>query len=247
MKKSLCLNRPGAARGLVLSLLPVAILLCTVLMGCPPEVVPCRDYDPNIPSEWASAVDNPYFPLTPGTIRTYEADTDDGLERVVVEVTDQTREVMGMTCVVVRDTVTVDGEVEEDTFDWFAQDAAGNVWYMGEDSREYEDGLVVSTEGSWEAGIDGALPGIQMLATPEVGEPYFQEFYCGEAEDEGQVTALNESVTVPAGSYVNCVEIAEFTRLEPDLLEYKYYAPGIGFVLAMEDDVRVELVSIVQP
>ncbi|MGH7586710.1 MAG: hypothetical protein ACREMH_10715, partial [Gemmatimonadales bacterium] len=151
------------------------------------------DYDPEIPAAWAAAVDNSWFPLQPGTTWEFSADTDDGLETVVVEVLAETRTINGVVATVVRDREYLDGELKEDTHDWYAQDAAGNIWYLGEDTKEIEDGSVVSTEGSWEWGVDGALPGIIMWADPaaHVGEEYRQEFYEGEAEDWGKVVALN--------------------------------------------------------
>lgn len=160
--------------------------------------------------------------------------------------THETKEILGVTYIVVRDTVVVDGEIVEDAYDWFAQDKDGNVWYMGEDSKEYEDGQVVSTEGSWEANVDGAKPSIIMEADPQVGDSYRQEYYKGEAEDMGEVVSLNESVTVPYGTYDNCLQTKEWTPLEPDVLEYKYYAPDVGPVLEVSVDSgeRVELVDI---
>ena len=188
---------------------------------------------------------NPLFPLVPGTTRIYESDTAEGLERIEVEVTAQTRVVLGVVCVVVRDTVTLDGELVEDTFDWFAADRDGNIWYFGEDSKEYENGIVVSTEGSWEGGVDGAEPGIVMLAAPYVGASYRQEFYAGVAEDQASVLSLDAVVVVPAGTFSGCLKTEDFTPLEPGVLENKFYAPGVGVVLEIADDgTRVELVAI---
>ncbi|HEX9993004.1 MAG TPA: hypothetical protein VGB14_08770 [Acidimicrobiales bacterium] len=191
-------------------------------------------------------VDNPWLPLEPRTTTTYEARTEDGLQRTVVTVTGDTREIAGVPAVVVRDTVTVDGEVIEDTFDWLAQDADGNVWYLGEDTKEYEDGEVVSTEGSWEAGVDGAEPGILMEADPQPGDAYRQEHYEGHAEDEARVVALGESATVPFGSWDDLLVTEDTTPLEPDVVERKYYARGIGVVLEVDltSGEREELVSV---
>ena len=150
-------------------------------------------------------------------------------------------------CVVVDDKVWLDDELIEVTLDWYAQDKDGNVWYMGEDSKEYEDGKVVSTAGSWEAGIDGAKPGIIMLAIPVVGVVYRQEYYKGEAEDKAEVLSLNESVTVPFGSYENCLRTKDWNPLDMETIEEKYYAPGVGVVLEVMvkgGDERVELISI---
>jgi hypothetical protein len=141
---------------------------------------------------------------------------------------------MGVTCVVVRDTVTLDGEVVEDTYDWFAQHVDGAVWYFGEDTKEYEDGQVSSTEGAWEAGVDGAQPGIVMPAEPKVGDSYRQEYYQGEAEDMAEVLSLTESVTVPAGTYQDVLMTEDVNPLEPDVVEHKYYASGAGLVLTVQ-------------
>jgi hypothetical protein len=144
-----------------------------------------------------------------------------------------------------------DGEVMEDTDDWFAQDTDGNVWYFGEISKEYEDGELVGIEGSWKAGEDGAKPGILMKAVPQVGEVYRQEFLLGEAEDMGEVLSLTGSAVVPAASCSeDCAVIKDFTPLEPDADEDKYYAPGIGLILEVDNEdggERVELVELIDP
>jgi hypothetical protein len=192
-------------------------------------------YSPSIdPAGFTTAVDNPYFPLPPGARWVYEGRVEDGLERTVVEVTGHTRVVMGVTCVVVRDTVTLDGEVSEDTFDWFAQDADGAVWYFGEETSEYEDGEIVSTEGAWEAGVDGAQPGIVMPARPQVGDSYRQEYYEGEAEDTAEVLSLTESATVPVGTYEDLLVTEDINPLEPEVVAHKYYARGVGPILTVQ-------------
>jgi hypothetical protein len=149
---------------------------------------------------------------------------------VRVTVTDNTKDILGISATVVRDQVFVDGKLAEDTLDWYAQDRQGNVWYMGEDTKEYEDGKVVSTEGSWEAGVDGAQAGVIMPAQPEIGLTYRQEYYEGEAEDLAKAVALDETVEVPAGFFIGVLVTEDWTPLEPKLLERKYYAPGIGVV-----------------
>ncbi|WP_165985337.1 hypothetical protein [Streptomyces sp. YIM 98790] len=206
------------------------------------------------PDDFTTTIDNPYLPLEPGTRFTYENaaedDTEEDTERVVVEVTDRTREVMGITTVVVRDTVTVDGETVRESRDWFAQDSTGNVWYFGEETRELENGEVTSTEGSWEAGEDGAHPGIVMPADPRVGAVYPQENAPGVAEDTAEVLSRDESVEVPYGSFDNVVQTKDYTPLEPDMVEHKYYAEGVGLVLEEEvegGDDRLELVSVERP
>lgn len=200
----------------------------------PPAVSP---YDVEInPADFVDVIDNPYLPLRPGTTHIYEGLSDGELERVVVSVTEETRNIMGVTCTVVRDVVRVDGEIVEKTFDWFAQDRFGNVWYFGENSREYEGGKPINRAGSWEAGIDGALPGIVMLGDPQIGDLYRQEYFAGEAEDMGEVLRLDASVRVPFGTFHEVLVTADTTPLEPKVLERKFYARGVGLVL--ERDVK---------
>ena len=133
------------------------------------------------PANFVSVISNPYLPLTPGTVFRYEGTTDGRPEVNTVRVTHQTKRLLGVFCVVVADSVWVEEKLEEVTADWYAQDKDGNVWYFGEDSKAYENGQVVSTEGSWEAGVDGAQPGYVMKANPQVGESYRQEYYEDEA------------------------------------------------------------------
>jgi hypothetical protein len=198
------------------------------------------------PSDFVTGIDNPWLPLIPGSTWVYESVGGEGVERIEVVVLDETREVMGIPATVVRDTVTVDGELVEDTYDWYAQDIDGNVWYMGEETAEYEDGEVISTAGAWEAGVDGALPGIVMLADPTVGDAYRQEYYPGEAEDMAEVVRVGVAAELADGSFENLIVIEEWTPLEPEVVEEKSYASGVGVVL--EEVVeggsgRIELVS----
>jgi len=205
------------------------------------------NYAPVIdPAAFVAAVDNPYFPLEPGASWVYESRADGEVERIEVVVTDERRRVMGIEATVVRDTVSVDGRTVEDTFDWFAQDRDGNVWYLGEDSKDYEDGRVVSTEGSWEAGVDGALPGIVMAAGPRVGFAYRQEYWKGVAEDMGEVLRVDGRASVPAGAFDRLVVTRDWNPFEPDVVEEKYYAPGVGLVLELKTaggDERTELIE----
>jgi hypothetical protein len=186
------------------------------------------------PADFSNEIDNPYWPMAPGSRWVYrELDEEGNEQRVEVTVTNETKTIMGIEARVVHDVVTQDGEVVEDTYDWYAQDADGNVWYLGEDTKEYENGKVVTTAGSWEAGVDGAQPGVVVPAAPEAGMTYRQEYYAGEAEDAAQVLSLDERAEVPAGSYDRVLLTKEFTPLEPDVLEYKLYAPNVGPVLAL--------------
>lgn len=218
-----------------------------LVMGCKDSSNPI-DYNPVIdPADFVQNITNQFFPLTPGTIFNYSGQTSDGLETNKVYVTRQAKQIIGVTCITVADTVWLDGKLIEATLDWYAQDKDGTVWYFGEDSKEYENGRVVSTEGSWETGVDDAKPGIIMEANPMVGDSYRQEFYEDEAEDEAEVLSLSESVTVPYGSFTNCLKTKDFTRLDRDVVENKYYAAGVGFVLEIDvkgGGERVELISI---
>ncbi len=211
------------------------------------------------PADFESPKDNLYFPIpTVETTYVYQPKTDDEIIRNLITFTTATKEIMGVACTVVHDVevIWVDDLTAwvplEDTYDWYAWDNDGNVWYFGEYTEAYsydEDWTLVdtSTEGSWEAGVDGALPGIVMLADPKPGVCYQQEYYEGEAEDMAEVLSLGESVTVPYGSFKNCLKTKEWTPLEPDVEENKYYAPGVGLVLEVAvkgGSGRVELISI---
>lgn len=195
-------------------------------------------------------VNNTYYTLTPGTTFTYEGETEDGHEKNIVIVTNQTREILGVNATVVWDRVWLEDELIEETFDWFAQDKDGNVWYLGEDSKEYENGEVTTTEGSWEAGVDGAKPGINMEADPQIGDQYKQEFYKGHAEDQAEVVSLNETVTVPFSTFTNCLKTSDSTPLEPTTGdEDKYYCTDVGGVVlevAIESGERSELIDFQQ-
>lgn len=201
------------------------------------------DYMAHIyPENFVSRIDNPFLLLTPGSFFTYVGQTGQGVERTEVEVLSDTRVVMGITCRVVRDRAYLNDELVEDTRDWFAQDRDGNVWYFGEDVDNYENGVVDNHYGSWEAGIDGAEPGIVMLGNPVTGLQYRQEHYLGQAEDQGEIVSLNESVSVMAGNFSRCLKIRETNPLDPNFLEYKYYAKGVGLVKVevVEDPVEIE-------
>ena len=201
------------------------------------------------PGDFVRVIDNRYLPLRPGTRFVYQGTEDGEPEKVVTDVTHRQKTILGVKVVVVLDRVFVSGALKEKTLDWYAQDKHGNVWYLGEDSKEYEDGKVVSTAGSWEAGKDGARAGIIMLAHPHVGQTYQQEFASGVAEDRAEVLSLHASASVPYGSFSHCLKTAETTPLEPGAKEIKLYCRGIGFVKG--DDVsggtaHVELTRVIR-
>jgi hypothetical protein len=204
-------------------------------------------YTPTItPSEFTNVIDNQYWPLKPGTTYVFEGEEGGEKQKDVMSVTFDTKEIMGVKCVVVFDEVSSGDELVEKTYDWYAQDSAGNVWYFGEDSSAYDNGKV-SKEGSWEAGVDGALPGIMMPANPKVGDVYRQEYWAGHAEDMAEVIKVSGSETVKYGSFDNVVVTREWSPLEPDVEEQKTYAPGIGNILEVStkgENARNELVDI---
>ena len=179
-------------------------------------------YDPKIiPDDFVSEINNKFFTLSSGTTFTYEGKTEDGMERNEMYVTNNTKIVLGVNTVEVWDRVWLDGELIEETLDWYAQDKSGNVWYFGEDSKEYESGKVISTKGSWEAGVDGAKPGIIMHAEPKIGQSYRQEYYKGIAEDMAQVVGVNETINVPFGTFDNCIKTKDWNSLVSGTVEYK--------------------------
>ena len=210
---------------------------------------------------------NPYFPLIPGSRWVYEGED----ELIVVEVLDETKLIDGVLCAVVRDTVSeisegedeedgenrlqdegddeLAGELVEDTHDWYAQDTEGNVWYFGEIAVNYEDGEISDLDGSWKAGEDGARAGILVPIMPQLDQVYRQEFLLGEAEDVAQVVSLDAMPELgddnPADCSNGCLQTAEWTPIEPDALEYKYYQPGVGLVQEAdpESGETVELVE----
>ncbi|HEY8179365.1 MAG TPA: hypothetical protein VIH33_03110 [Candidatus Limnocylindria bacterium] len=182
------------------------------------------------PAQFSDVITNPYFPLKPGTTYVLEGVRDDAPMRAEVVVTSETKTILGVRCVVVRDTVTSNGALVEGTTDWYAQKANGDVWYFGEDTKEYENGLVSSTHGSWEAGVDNAQAGIIMKADPQVGDTYRQEYRPGEAEDMAEVLRFDPSIDVPAGTFRQILVTEDTDPLNPDKIDTKYFAPNVGLV-----------------
>lgn len=214
-------------RFLVLVVASMIILVARGAVG----LAQSNKYNPVIvPSDFTTKIDNPFLPLKPGRTYTYKGISDAGEELNTMEVTRSTRIIMGVTCVEVLDTVFLNGALEEQTLDWYAQDKKGNVWYFGEDSKEYLNGVVVSTAGSWLAGVDGGLPGIVMEANPQVGDVYRQEYLKRVAEDMAEVLSLNGVAQVPYGLFTDCLVTKDFTPLEKKAVENKWYARGIGMV-----------------
>jgi hypothetical protein len=201
------------------------------------------------PSDFTVEIDNPYWPMRAGSRWVYsESDTTGSQQKVVVKVTDRTKTIAnGVEARVVRDTVTEGGEPVEVTDDWYAQDSAGNVWYLGEATTEYRNGKPTTTAGSFEAGVDGAQAGIAMPADPEPGLSYRQEYYAGEAEDKAAViTVGEEQVQVPFGHFSDVVMTRDLVPTEPKVQELKFYARGIGPVLSVHTDGAGGRAALVQ-
>jgi hypothetical protein len=209
-----------------------------------------RDYRPVIePANFVRTIDNPRLTLIPGNVWVYEGTNEDGKpSRTELEVTADTKVILGVTTTVIRDRAYEGEKLVEDTLDWYAQDRDGNVWYFGEDSKEIKDGKVVSTEGSWEAGVKDARAGIIMLGQPKVGNTYRQEYLKGEAEGIAEVLSLDKSVKIGLGSYQDCVQIKEWAPNEKHIVEHKYYCSELGGLALIEKVVgesgRMELVRV---
>ncbi len=230
-----------------------ASLFASTFSGNTPTVFaqPSPDGPVFDPNNFVDKIDNPYFPLEPGTIFRLRGTTDEGIEKEKIEVTNRTKEILGVTTTIVEDTVRVDGKLHEFTYDWYAQDGDGNVWYFGEDTETYKaNGNVESKHGSWEAGVDGAEAGIIMSADPQVTDSYRQELYKGEAEDMFWVVQTGLTKRVPSGRYTDVIQILEWTRLEPKVVVEKFLAPGIGLIAEHTlsgGKENVDLISIQRP
>ncbi len=200
-------------------------------------------FDPVInPADFSTTINNPLLPLKPGSVFVYQNISNNA--EVIITVTNKTIMLAGVTCRVVHDVNKVGGVIEEDTLDYYAQHKDGSVWYFGEDTISFEDGIA-STEGSWRAGLDGAKPGIVMLGAQPLGKTYRQEFQLGEAEDVARTVAVNQHVEVPYGTFNNAFVTKDSTPVEPGKFEKKYYVPNVGMVLAHNPQTgeREELVS----
>ena len=207
-----------------------------------------EEYKFNLTSaDFIAGIDNPYLPFIPGSAWVYEDTLEGGIvERNEIIVLQETHDVNGVSATVVHDIVYLDGQIVEETYDWYAQDKGGNVWYLGEAVDNYENGAVVNHDGSWEWGVDGALPGVMMWADPSahLNEQYYQEYYAGEAEDTGKVLSIDEKVAVPFGSFENVVKTYDFSAIDPDLQEHKFYAKGVGLIKEINIKTGEEVVLI---
>ncbi|MDX1942945.1 MAG: hypothetical protein SFU99_20445 [Saprospiraceae bacterium] len=230
----------------------IIILISIAISSCKKEEIRQKDesYNPVIkPEDFTNSTQltNPYFRFDASKTYIYEGQTEDGLERIVVKRRMITKEILGIQCVVVNDSVTLNGILIENTDDWYAQDNLGNVWYFGEDVKNYNtNGSFKDKHGSWEAGVDGAKPGIVMPANPQKGLAYRQEYYFNEAEDEAEIIETGLTITTVLGTFTNCIKTHDFTALEPDLQENKFYAPGIGLIkeINLTDKEEIFLIKI---
>jgi len=199
------------------------------------------------PADFTTEIDHPYWTMKSGSRWIYrETDAEGAKRRVEVTVTNDTKMIIGIEARVVHDIVTEGGQVTEDTYDWYAQDSEGSLWYLGEDTKEYENGKLKSTEGSWEAGVDGAQPGIILPVDPKPGMTYREEYYKGQAEDQAEVLSVTAHSKVPYGTFDNVLQTRNYTPLEPNLVEEKFYAQGVGPVLEITvtgGSDRTELLS----
>lgn len=233
-------------------------IVALILAGLSAETAQAKEYEiPAVdPCDFNSPQDNLYLPMALGETYVYEAETDDEVILNEITMTYDTKEILGVTCVVVYDVEWVFVEDQnnwfliEETNDWYAWDNYGNVWYFGEETSEriYDEDwnwVDTSTEGSWEAGVDGATAGIVMLANPAPGISYRQEYYEDVAEDMGKVMRLNVNVSVEYGDFENCLKTKEWTGLEPGNIEQKFYAPEVGLVMVKELKEKTVLVELI--
>jgi hypothetical protein len=234
-----------AAFGLA-ALLTSGVLAASTTAGGAAGGVPAAGVDP---AQFTNPKPNPYYPLEPGTVSRYEGSDEGQRLHERVKVTHKTKTILGVKTTVVRDVVRrVDGSVAEATFDWYAPDNEGNVWYFGEETATFnKHGKVKSREGSWQAGVDGAVAGLIMPADPGPTKSYRQEFYPGHAEDQAWIVQGHGTVKVPYRTVHDVVRSFEWTRLETDVMAVKFYGPGLGIV--KEKDVVggnevFELVSV---
>ena len=243
-----CTSGPSAPSGANAANTPISSALEST--PSPEQPLPIGAEQVNLdPADFSADVTNPFWPMKPGTRWTYR-NVEDGQppQDIEVVVTTATKKLAnGVTARAVRDTARVKGQISEDTVDWYAQDTKGNVWYMGENTAEFKNGKIDTREGSWEAGKDGAMPGIMLPAQPQDGQKYRQEYKKGEAEDNGEVIATNDLVEVEAGRYKDALVTMDTSSVETTAVEYKFYAPGVGPLLALDVSggaAREELVKI---
>jgi hypothetical protein len=200
-----------------------------------PTYGPGASYHPvYVAADFTANVDNPWFPLKPGTKFIYIGTKDGKSAKDVFNPTSRIKVIAGVPCRVVEDKLYLDGKLAEDTLDYYTQDAAGNVWYFGEDTKSIDENGMIDTSGTWLTGVNGAQPGVYMQADPQIGPVFRQEWYKGEAEDQFKVVSLTDHITVPYGSFDTALRTEESTTLEPEILDNKYYVRGVGEVLEVQ-------------
>jgi hypothetical protein len=246
---SLTHDEPGLFAEAVMTRAALVLLLVTVAGHAQSQSVPPILQFDSLAFR-GGMVDNPLFPLRPGTVFVFEVKDDGRILADTIRVLHETKRVAGVIATIVHDRVSRAGVIIEDTYDWYAQDTSGTVWYLGEDTKEYRDGNVASTSGSWQAGVGGARAGIVMRAKPKVGDTYRQEYRKGVAEDMGRVVRVDDTLTVRAGRFARCVSTDDWSPLEPKVKERKTYCPGVGLVrefLLSGGSERSELLTVIRP
>ena len=228
------LNRTRSTAIIVGALAVAAVVAASVATAGPVALPQGSEPVELDPANFSTRIDNPYFPLVPGDRHVFRETDRQTRQRVIVSVSNRTRLIAdGVVARIVHDRVTERGRVVEDTFDWYAQDSAGNVWYLGEDTVECRNGRIQNRSGSFEAGVDGAQPGVIMPADPVPGLEYRQEYYAGEAEDRAKVLSVDEQTEVPFGHFTGVLLTKDLVPLEPRVSEYKMYGRGVGLLLAV--------------
>jgi len=230
----------------------LAIISLLLLAACKKEKIRVIDssYKPDVnPSKFTNSTNltNTYFPYATGKKYILEGQSADGLERTEEQRLGTTKTILGITCIEVEFKGYLNGVLIEKAIDWYAQDNNGNVWYFGEVVDNYNsNGTLKDHAGSWEAGVDGAQPGTIMPANPQVGMAYREEYYFNHAEDRAEVTGTGLTVMIPFGTFTNCIKTRNWTELEPDLNENKFYAPGIGLIkeVDVKDNSEIRLIAI---
>jgi hypothetical protein len=197
-------------------------------------------------SDFSARVDNPWYPLLPGSVYVYQGVKGGQQSRDVLTVTHRTTKVDDVSCIVVQDRLYLNGHLGERTTEWYSQDKQGNVWYFGEDTAELDKtGHITTTSGTWRAGVNGAMPGIYMYATPRVGWSAREEFDKGQAQDQFQVLSRHARVKVPYITSTQGLLTKEWSPLEPGGLDHKIYVRGIGDVLEITVKGPTEKASLV--
>jgi len=233
-------------------------LLTLILSGCKKENKN-EDPEPQLPNDLPrlenavfsnpTVITNPYYGPDGSKSYIYEGGEvgQSPNEKITIERKTATKVINGVTCIIHHDLVKKNDVIIEDTDDWIAQDDAGNLWYFGETVKNYDDnGIFSDNDGSWETGVDEALPGYWMPANPVLGQKYYQEYYADEAEDQAEVIAVGQTITIGMGTYQNCIITKDFTRFETNIYEKKYYAPGVGFIKEekFENNVLIEVLEL---